>query len=165
MKISKKTCILHLRYLDMHTVALLCTILYTFKNIYKIKKELCKSGQWKYLNSKSVLTLYKFEVKSLHSVRFLYCFPSYIDDFVWISNLMLLMLLLLQKLMFWNALEYLKHCNICFLSIECQKQARRGQNGPFLTMRSFFNPCMPLDHFQTFNSWYLYWNTSHQKVS
>ena len=79
---SKKTCILRLRYLNVHTVTILCTILYTIKNTYKIKKELCESEQWKYLNSKSVLTLYKFEVKSLHSVRFLHCFPSYIDDLV-----------------------------------------------------------------------------------
>ena len=82
VKMSMKTCILALRYLDVHTVAILCTILYELMYIYKIKKELCKSEQWKYLNSKSVLTLYKFEVKSLHSVRFLHCFPSYIDDFV-----------------------------------------------------------------------------------
>ena len=149
----------------MHTVAILCTILYVIMYIYKIKKELCKSEQWKYLNSKSVLTPYKFEVKSLHSVQFLHCFPSYIDDLVEISNLMLLLPLLLQKHMFWNALEYLKHCNICFLSIECQKQARRGQNGPFFTMRSFFDLCMPSDCFQTFNSLYLLCNTYHQKVS
>ena len=82
VKMSMKTCILALRYLDVHTVAILCTILHSIMYIYKIKKELCESEQWKYLNSKSVLTLYKFEVKSLLSVWFLYCFPSYIDDFV-----------------------------------------------------------------------------------
>ena len=81
-KMSNKTCILPLRYLGVHTAAILCTILYVLMYIYKIKNELCKSEQWKYLNLKSVLTLYKFEVKSLHSVRFLHCFPSYIDDFV-----------------------------------------------------------------------------------
>ena len=41
--------------------------------------------------------------------------------------------------MFHNVREYLNHCNICFFSIECQKQTKKGQNGPFLTMHSFFN--------------------------
>ena len=79
---SEKTCISHLRYLNVHTVAVLCTILYVSKNIYKIKKELCESEQWKYLNSKSALTLYEFEAKSLHSVRFLHCFPSHMHVFL-----------------------------------------------------------------------------------
>ena len=82
VKVSKKIGILPLKYLNMHIVAILCAILHVHKYGYKIKKELCESEQWKYLNSKSVLTLYKFEVKSLLSVRFLHCFPSYIDDFV-----------------------------------------------------------------------------------
>ena len=81
-KMSNKTCILPLRYLGVHTVAILCTILYVLMYIYKIKKELCKSEQWKYLNSKSVLTLYKLEVKSLHSVRFLHCFLSHMHNFL-----------------------------------------------------------------------------------
>ena len=81
-KMNKKTCISTLRYLDMHTVALLCAMLYMVKYIYKIKKELCKSEQWKYLNSKLVLTLYKFDVNSLHSVRILQCFPSCVHDFL-----------------------------------------------------------------------------------
>ena len=79
---SKKKCILRLKYLNVHTVAFLCTILYTIKNIYKIKKELCESEQWKYLNLKSALTLYEFQVKSLHSVRLLHWFPSYIHDLI-----------------------------------------------------------------------------------
>ena len=82
VKMSNKTCILPLRYLNVHTVAILCTILYVVKYIYKIKKELCESEQWKYLNLKSALTLYEFEVKSLHSVRVLRCLPSYIDALV-----------------------------------------------------------------------------------
>ena len=77
VKMSMKTCILALRYLDVHTVAILCAILYVIMYIYKIKKELCESEQWKYLNLKPTLTLYEFEVKSLHSLRFLHCFPSH----------------------------------------------------------------------------------------
>ena len=162
---SKKTCILPLRYLNFHTVAFLCTVLYIAKYIYKIKKELCESEQQKYLNSKLALALYKFEVRSLQSVRFLHCFPSHLHDFIQISNIMLLFLLIVQKLMFCSFLEYLKHRNICFFSIECRKRTKRGQNGPFLTMRSFFDPCMPSDCFQTFNSWYLLCSIYHQKVS
>ena len=162
---SKKTCILLIRYLNGHAVAILCTISYMYKYIYKTKKELCKSEQWKYLISKSALVLYEFEVKSLHSERILHCLPCHIHNFLYISNIMLLFCLLLQYLRFWDSLEYLEHCNIWFLSIECQKQARRGQNGPFFTMRSFFDLCMPSDCFQTFNSWYLLLNTYHQKVS
>ena len=79
---SNKICILPLRYLDMHAVAILCTILYVLKYIYKIKKELCESEQWKYLNLKSALTLYEFEVKSLHSVRFLHWFLCYMHDLI-----------------------------------------------------------------------------------
>ena len=82
VKMSNKTCILPLRYLNLHTVAILCTILYVVKYIYKIKKELCESEQWKYLNLKSALTLYKFEVKSLHSVRSLHCFPSHMHIYL-----------------------------------------------------------------------------------
>ena len=148
----KKTCILSLRYLNMHTVAFLCTILYMGKDIYKTKKELCKSEQWKYLISKLALVLYEFEVKSLHSVRILHCFPCHIHNFLYISDLMPLLFLIVYKHMFCSFLEYLKHRNICFFSIECRKQTKRGQNGPFLTMRSFFNPCMPSVRFQTFNS-------------
>ena len=82
VKMSMKTCILALRYLDVHTVAMLCAILYVIMYIYKIKKELCESEQWKYLNSKLALTLYEFEVKSLHSVWFLHCSPSHIHVFL-----------------------------------------------------------------------------------
>ena len=82
VKMSNKTCILPLKYLNVHTVAILCSMLYVMKYIYKIKKELCESEQWKHLNSKSALTLYKFEVKSLQFVRFLHRFPSCIHDFV-----------------------------------------------------------------------------------
>ena len=82
VKMSMKTCILALRYLDVHTVAILCAILYVIMYIYKIKKELCESEQWKYLNLKSALTLYEFEVKSLHSVRFLHCFPSHMHIYL-----------------------------------------------------------------------------------
>ena len=165
VKMRKKTCILPLTYLNMHTVAFVCAILYVVKYIYKIKKELCKSEQWKYLISKSALVLYEFEVKSLHSVRILHCFPCHIHNFLYISNPMPLFLFIVQELMFRSFLEYLKHRNICFFSIECRKQTKRGQNGPFLTMRSFFNPCMPLNHFQTFNSWYLHCNKYHLKLS
>ena len=136
----------------MHTVAFLSSILYMGKDIYKTKKELCKSEQWKYLISKSALVLYEFEVKSLHSVRILHCCPCHIHNFLYISNIILLFFLTVYKLIFFSFLEYLKHRNICFFSIECRKQTKRGQNGPFLTMRSFFNPCMPSVRFQTFNS-------------
>ena len=95
VKMINKTCILPLRYLNMHTVALLCAILYIIRYIYKIKKELCKSEQWKYLISKSALVLYEFEVKSLHSIRFLHWFLCYIHDLIQISNIMLLPSLLL----------------------------------------------------------------------
>ena len=149
VKMRKKTCILPLRYLNMHTVALLCTILPVVKYIYKIKKELCKSEQWKYLISKSALTLYEFEVKSLHSVRILHCFPCHIHNFLYISDLMLLFFSVVQELMFRSFVEYLKHHNICFFSIECRKQAKRGQNGCFSTLHTFFKHCMPTNHFQT----------------
>ena len=148
---GKKTCILLIRYLNGYTVAVLCTISYMFKYIYKTKKELCKSEQWKYLISKLALVLYEFEVKSLHSVRILHCFPCHIHNFLYISDLMPLLFLIVYKRMFCSFLEYLKHRNICFFSIECRKQTKRGQNGPFLTMRSFFNPGMPSVRFQTFN--------------
>ena len=161
---SNKTCILPLRYLGVHTVAILCAILYVLMYIYKIKKELCKSEQWKYLISKSALVLYEFEVKSLHSVRILHCFPCHIHNFLYISDLMLLFFSVVYELMFRSFVEYLKHHNICFFSIECRKQTKRGQKGPFLTMRSLFNPCMPSDHFQTFNSYYLHYNSYPQKV-
>ena len=82
VKMSKKTCISPFRYLNDHTVANLCIIPNSFKYIYKIKKELCESKQWKYLNSKSALTLCKFEVKSLQSVRFLLYFLSYAHNFL-----------------------------------------------------------------------------------
>ena len=164
-KMSNKTCILPLRYLNLHTVAVLCTISYVVRYIYKIKKELCKSEQWKYLISKLALVLYEFEVKSLHSVRILHCFPCHIHNLLYISNPMPLFLFIVQELMFRSFLEYLKHRNICFFSIECRKQTKRGQNGPFLTMRSFFYPCMPPDCFQTFNSSHLLCNICHQKVS
>ena len=165
VKMCMETCIPALKYLNVHTVAVLCAILYVAKYIYKIKKELCKSEQWKYLISKSALVLYEFEVKSLHSVRILHCFPCHIHNFIYILDLLLLFFSIVQELMFYSFLEYLKRCNIQFLSIECQKQTKRGQNGPFLTMRSFFNPCMPLNHFQTFNSWYLHCNKYHLKLS
>ena len=103
-KMNKKTCILTLRYLNMHTVAFLCTILYMGKDIYKTKKELRKSEQWKYLNSKSVLTLYEFELKSLCSVRFLHCFLSHMHTFLQISNLMLRLYSLLYELMVYTVL-------------------------------------------------------------
>ena len=63
-------------------LAILCAILHVHKYGYKIKKELCESEQWKYLNSKSALALYEFEMKSLHSVRFLDCFLSHMRDFL-----------------------------------------------------------------------------------
>ena len=150
---SKKTCISPLRYLNDHTVASLCTIVSVLKYIYKIKKELCESEQWKYLNSKSALTLCKFEVKSLHSVRFLYYFLSYSHDLLWMSNLLLLLLLLLYELMFCSSLEYLNHCHVCFFSLECQNQAKRGQNDCFSAMRSLLNLRMLPYRFQTLYSW------------
>ena len=165
VKMSNKTCILPLRYFNEHTVAILCTILYVLRYIYKTKKELCKSEQWKYLISKSALVLYEFEVKSLHSVRILHCFACHIHNFLYISDLMPLCFLIVQKLMFCSFLEYLKHRNICFFSIECRKQTKRGQNGPFLTMRSFFNPCMSSVRFQAFNSQYLHCIACLQEVS
>ena len=82
VKVSKKIGILPLKYLNMHTVAILCAILHINKYSSKTKKELCESEQWKYLNLKSALTLYEFEVKSLHSVRFLHCSPSHIHVFL-----------------------------------------------------------------------------------
>ena len=82
VKMSMKTCIQALRYLNVHTVAILCVILYVIMYIYKIKKELWKSEQWKYLNSKLALTLYYFEVISLHSVRFLHCFLNHMHNFL-----------------------------------------------------------------------------------
>ena len=82
VKMNMKTCILALRYLNVHTVANLCSILYVTMYIYKIKKELWESEQWKYLNSKLTLTLYNCEVKSLYSVRFLHYFPSHLHYFV-----------------------------------------------------------------------------------
>ena len=66
----------------MHTVAILCAILHAHKYGYKIKKELCESEQWKYLNLKSALTLYEFEVKSLHSVRFPHWILCYMHDLI-----------------------------------------------------------------------------------
>ena len=149
VKMSNKTCIVSLRYLNAHTVAILCTILYLVKYIYKIKKELCESEQWKYLNLKLTLTLYNFEVRSLHSLRFLHYFPNHLHYFIQISNIMLQLFLLLYKLMFCYVLEYLKHCNICFFSIECQKHTKRGQNSCFSTLRTFFNHCMSPNRFQT----------------
>ena len=136
------------KYLNRHTVAILCPILYVQKYIYRMKKELCESEQRKCLNSKSALTLYKLEVKSLHPVRFLHCFPSHMHDFLQTSNLVLLSLFILYQLLFCNVLEYLKHCNICFFIIECQKQAKRHQNSRFSTMRSSFDLCMPPHRFQ-----------------
>ena len=82
VKVSKRIGILPLEYLNMHTIAILCAILHVNKYSSKIKKELCESEQWKYLNSKLALTLYEFEVKSLHSVRFLHCSPSHIHVFL-----------------------------------------------------------------------------------
>ena len=82
VKVSKKIGILPLKYLNMHTVAILCAILYVTMYIYKIKKELWESEQWKYLNSKLTFTLYNFEVRSLHSVRFLHYFPSHLHYFI-----------------------------------------------------------------------------------
>ena len=134
VKMSKKTCILLIRYLNGHAVAILCAISYMSKYIYKTKKELCKSEQRKYLNSKLVLTLCKFDMNSLHSVRILHCFPSCVHNFLQIFNILPLFSLFVQELMFHNVWEYLNHCNICFSSIECQKQTKRGQNGTFLTM-------------------------------
>ena len=165
VKMSKKTCILLIRYLNGHAVAILCTISYMSKYIYKTKKELCKSEQCKYLNSKLVLTLCKFDVNSLHSVRILQCFPCCMHDFLQISNIMHSFSLFTQELMFCNVWEYLNHCNICFSSIECQKQTKRSQNGAFLTMCSFFNPCMQPECLQTLYSQYLFCNTYHREVS
>ena len=96
VKVSKTIGILPLKYLNMHTVAILCAILHKHKYDYKIKKGLCESEQWKYLNLKLALTLYEFEVKSLLSVRFLHCFLSCKHDSLQILNPMLLSFLLLQ---------------------------------------------------------------------
>ena len=82
VKVSKKIGILPLKYLNMHTVAILCAILHVNKYSSKTKKELCESEQWKYLNLKSALTLYEFEVKSLHSVQFLHWFLCYMHDLI-----------------------------------------------------------------------------------
>ena len=44
----------------------------------------------------------------------------------------------------------MKRCNICFFSIECQKQTKRGQNDTFSAMRSSCIAYMTPDSFQTF---------------
>ena len=67
--------------------------------------------------------------------------------------------------MFYYIYEYSKHCNICFFSIECQKQTKRGQNGYFPTIHSFLNPCKAPDRFKTLFSYHIVHNTHQEEVS
>ena len=67
--------------------------------------------------------------------------------------------------MFHDVLEYLKHCNICLLCIECQKQTKRGQNGYFPTIHNFLNPCKAPDRFETLFSYHIVHSTYQEEVS
>ena len=80
-------------------------------------------------------------------------------------NCFLLFSLILYELMFRSVLEYLKHHNICFFSIECRKQAKRGQNGCFSTLHTVFRHCMPPNRFQNLYSLYLHHQKYHCKLS